>query len=93
MDGLIVPPKQQVSFPSRKIRSVRLLFIVASLAVCLAIAGCTAAAKKVSVQLPVIESFAASPASISSGGASTLSWTTTGATSVAITPGLMFQVR
>ena len=87
MDGLIVPPKQQVSFPSRNRRSVRLLFIATSLAVCLAIAGCTAAAKKAPVQLPVIESFAASPASISSGGASTLSWTTTGATSVAITPG------
>jgi hypothetical protein len=37
--------------------------------------------------LPVINSFTASPARISSGGSSMLSWTTTGATRVAITPG------
>ena len=38
--------------------------------------------------LPVINSFAASPASISSGSSSKLSWTTSGATRVAITPGM-----
>jgi hypothetical protein len=37
--------------------------------------------------LPVITSFTASPAVIPPGGTSTLSWTTTGATSVGISPG------
>jgi len=36
---------------------------------------------------PTIGSFTASPASIPSGSSSTLSWATTGATSIAITPG------
>ena len=36
---------------------------------------------------PVINSFAASPASITSGASSTLNWSTTGATSITITPG------
>jgi hypothetical protein len=36
---------------------------------------------------PKISSFKANPASITSGSSSTLSWTTTGATSIAITPG------
>jgi fibronectin type 3 domain-containing protein len=36
---------------------------------------------------PTITSFTASPASISSGSSSTLSWAATGATSIAITPG------
>ncbi|MGD0902240.1 MAG: fibronectin type III domain-containing protein [Terracidiphilus sp.] len=36
---------------------------------------------------PTISSFTASPASIASGSSSTLSWTTTGAASIAITPG------
>jgi len=36
---------------------------------------------------PVISSFAASPTNITSGSSSTLSWATTGATSLAITPG------
>jgi hypothetical protein len=36
---------------------------------------------------PVINSFTASPTSITSGSSSTLSWATTGATSLAITPG------
>jgi len=39
------------------------------------------------VRLPVISSFTASPGTITSGSSSTLSWVTTGATSIAITPG------
>jgi hypothetical protein len=39
------------------------------------------------VSKPVITSFTASPASINSGSSSTLSWATTGATSIAIAPG------
>ncbi|MCX6001633.1 MAG: CAP domain-containing protein [Chloroflexi bacterium] len=37
--------------------------------------------------LPVINSFSASPSSVTAGSYSTLSWSTTGATSVAVTPG------
>jgi hypothetical protein len=53
-------------------------------------AGSVKATVTVAVQaatLPVINNFAASPASINSGSSSKLSWTTTGATRVAITPG------
>jgi hypothetical protein len=53
-------------------------------------AGSVNATVTVSVQaatLPVINSFAASPASINSGSSSMLSWTTTGATRVSIAPG------
>ena len=39
------------------------------------------------VDKPVINSFTASPASVTSGASSMLSWATTGATSLAITPG------
>ena len=37
--------------------------------------------------LPVINSFTASPSSVTAGSYSTLSWSTTGATAVAVTPG------
>jgi hypothetical protein len=53
-------------------------------------AGSVNATVTVSVQaatLPVINFFAASPASINSGSSSMLSWTTTGATRVSVTPG------
>ena len=53
-------------------------------------AGSVNATVTVSVQaatLPVINSFTASPASINSGSSSMLSWTTTGAMRVSITPG------
>jgi hypothetical protein len=53
-------------------------------------AGSVTASATVTVStptVPVINSFSASPASIASGASSTLSWETTGATSVAIAPG------
>jgi len=54
-------------------------------------AGSVTATAKVTVTAaptpPSISSFTASPASIASGASSTLSWATTGATSIAITPG------
>jgi len=53
-------------------------------------AGSVTATATVTVQaatLPTINTFAANPTSISSGGSSTLSWTTTGATGISITPG------
>ncbi|MGA3045047.1 MAG: hypothetical protein ABSD67_00365 [Terracidiphilus sp.] len=53
--------------------------------------GSTTATATVTVTVPMnaptISSFTASPASINSGSSSTLSWVTTGATSIAITPG------
>lgn len=58
------------------------------LSVCAGLAGCV---KKVpivkQVAAPTISSFSASPASIINGSTTTLSWTTSGATGVAITPG------
>ena len=53
-------------------------------------AGPTASTLTVTVNTsskPTIDSFTASPPSITSGSSSTLSWATTGATSIAITPG------
>ncbi len=52
--------------------------------------GSVTATSTVTVQapaLPSIGSFTANPTSITSGSSSTLSWTTTGATSIAISPG------
>ncbi|HTX75715.1 MAG TPA: hypothetical protein VMD29_05860 [Terracidiphilus sp.] len=58
---------------------------------CMGIAGCGGASPDAhptpAQPQPTISSFAASPGTIASGGSSTLSWTTTYATSVAITPG------
>ncbi len=53
-------------------------------------AGSTASTLTLTVKTaskPVINSFTASPTSVASGSSSTLSWATTGATSIAITPG------
>ena len=50
--------------------------------------GSTTASVTVTVlTLPIISSFTASPAIVGAGGSSTLGWATTGATSVAISPG------
>jgi hypothetical protein len=45
-------------------------------------------ARPASGSLPVIQSFAASPASITAGQASTLTWSVTGATSLSVAPGI-----
>ena len=58
-------------------------------------AGSVKTTVRVAVQaenLPLINAFTASPASISAGGSSTLNWATTGATTVAITPGTFTSV-
>ncbi len=54
------------------------------------VAGCTCAPiiPTVTSQLPVINSFSATPAAISAGESSTLSWTVTGATTVSIDQGI-----
>ena len=57
---------------------------------CVGLAACgasTSPAAKGPQAMPAINSFAANPAGISSGASSTLSWTTTGGASIAITPG------
>ncbi len=52
------------------------------------LAGCTEKLPTLKqVAAPAISSFSASPASIVNGSTTTLSWSTTGATSIAITPG------
>jgi hypothetical protein len=58
------------------------------LAACAGIAGCTAPIPTVKQDpAPAIASFSASPTAITAGAGTTLSWATSGATSVAITPG------
>jgi PKD repeat protein len=56
---------------------------------CLGLAGCGGSSSPHSIPAPAptISSFAVSPASIASGASATLNWTTTGATSIAISPG------
>ena len=58
------------------------------LSACAWMAGCTQKLPTLKqVAAPTISSFSASPASILNGSTTTLSWSTSGATSVAITPG------
>ena len=58
---------------------------------CVGLAGCGSVVQSNSSSgtgsVPAITSFTADPTSINSGASSTLSWVTTGATSIAITPG------
>ena len=54
---------------------------------CVGLAGCGSSGSSAKGEQPTITSFQANPAGISSGAKSTLSWITTGAASVAITPG------
>ena len=62
--------------------------MVLLLAACAGIAGCTAAIPTVKQDpAPAIATFSASPAAITAGAGTALSWATSGATSVAITPG------
>jgi len=58
------------------------------LAACMGMAGCTSPFPTIKQDpVPAIASFAASPAAITAGASTTLSWTAQGATSVTITPG------
>jgi hypothetical protein len=67
------------------------LGVLALLLACVGLAGCgsttSSSASSGTGAVPTISSFTAVPASITSGTSSTLSWATTGATSLAITPG------
>ena len=78
-------------FAVRKLRSLaqaHWVSIVVAL-VCAGLAGCGSSSHSMSGTgaVPTIASFSAAPASITAGGSSSLSWVTSGATSVAITPG------
>jgi hypothetical protein len=60
------------------------LFLIA----CAGMTSCTSPIPSIKqAPIPAIQSFGASPASITAGNSTTLSWTTTGSTSVVITPG------
>lgn len=86
------PPFAWYPFRSQR-RSAALSFLAAALLLltCAGLAGCgsTIASSNLppASPKPTITSFAASPTSINSGAGSTLSWATTGATTIAITPG------
>ena len=60
----------------------RSFFILLTLLACVILSGVARAATK-----PTISSFKASPSSITKGQSSTLSWATSGATSISIVPG------
>ncbi len=58
------------------------------LVVCAGLAGCTHAFPTITQPAsPTIASFSASPAAITAGNSTTLSWTTSGATGITVTPG------
>ena len=70
---------------------LELCALVLTLAFFAALSGCAAGTTSNTSSgkgsVPAITSFSANPTSINSGASSTLSWATTGATSIAITPG------
>ncbi|MGD0830929.1 MAG: hypothetical protein ABR907_08305 [Terracidiphilus sp.] len=79
-------------FGSQWLNSFTLELAVLTLFAVVGLAGCGSIATSQfspdgKRSVPVITSFTASPATIASGAGSTLSWVTTGATSLAITPG------
>lgn len=85
------------SFSTDKLRSSRLndprtnLRALAAVAIVLfagvGLVGCGSTSPTAKGSVPEISSFTANPTSINSGASSTVSWTATGATTIAITPG------
>jgi hypothetical protein len=82
---------------ARSSERLALCAVVLALLTCAGVASCggstsspeTTGTSPTTGSAPTITSFAASPAGINSGSASTLSWVTTGASSIAITPGTL----
>jgi hypothetical protein len=84
---------------SYSLASLYWLAIASFLLICMALAGCAAGKSSQSStgsgtgtgtgsgSAPTISSFAATPASVTTGASSTLNWIATGATSISITPG------
>ena len=73
----------ELSLSAIEILAAVLLLIIAAL-----LSGCTQAFPTIpQVAAPVISTFSASPLTITAGASTTLSWTTSGATSVAVSPG------
>src|SRR5271166_1454135 len=83
--------RRKSSSPEIKSFGLNLGALVFFLFFCALLAGCNSAVSPTTPSgngsAPTISSFAAQPESINSGSSSTLSWATSGATSVAITPG------
>jgi len=84
---------RRIGLGTRGLRAAGLLpcALVLIVFVCVGLAGCNSAIQSNSSSgpgsTPEITSFSAAPTSINSGTGSTLSWETTGATSIVITPG------
>jgi hypothetical protein len=76
----------------RHSHNTRLCAFIVLLAVCVGLAACGVSSSNSSSGKPTITSFAANPTNINSGASSMLSWTATGATSIAITPGTFTSV-
>jgi putative Ig domain-containing protein len=83
--------KNKLAFRGHNSPGVELCALVLTLAVFAGLSGCAAGTSSNSTSgkgsVPAITSFTANPTSINSGASSILSWTATGATSIAITPG------
>ncbi len=72
----------------RKIPGLVVCALTLFLIACAGLTGCTAPYPTIKqAPLPTISSFSASPAAITAGTSTTLSWTSQGATSVTVTPG------
>jgi hypothetical protein len=76
-------------FSGRHLGVRELSALVLALLACLALSGCAGSSNPPpkGSSAPTITSFGANPTSISSGTSSTLTWATTGATSISISPG------
>src|ERR1022692_3193642 len=82
-------PSFELNDPQTHHRAPAVIAIVlfAAVAMIMILTGCGSTAPAGKGSVPAISSFTANPTSINSGSSSTLSWTATGATTIAITPG------
>jgi hypothetical protein len=92
MDGPKSFGNRSVDFRKSISAGVAVFALALALAACAGVAGCAGATGSTNANqgkgsAPAITSFGASPASINSGASSTLSWTASGATTIAISPG------
>jgi hypothetical protein len=82
-------PSNELNNPQTHHRALAVIAFVlfAAVAMIVILTGCGSTAPTGKSSIPAISSFTANPTSVNSGTSSTLSWTSTGATTIAITPG------
>jgi len=88
MDSTVQCGKKKSGVLELSLSLIEIFAAVLLLAAAAFLMGCTNAFPTITQpQAPVIMTFAASPEAITAGASTTLSWTTTGATSISVTPG------